>query len=81
MIGEQLTVPERMIVAPSVGVFRSVELDICYPSLLGANCMEAALASLAAHAEDAIRQERINAFAHPGERRAKANPSRGCAVA
>jgi biotin carboxyl carrier protein len=27
MIGEQLTVPERMIVAPSVGVFRSVELD------------------------------------------------------
>jgi biotin carboxyl carrier protein len=27
MIGERLTVPERMIVAPSVGVFRSVALD------------------------------------------------------
>ena len=27
MIGERLTVPERMIVAPSVGVFRSVDLD------------------------------------------------------
>jgi [acyl-carrier-protein] S-malonyltransferase len=27
MIGERLTVLERMIVAPSVGVFRSVALD------------------------------------------------------
>ena len=40
----------------SGGAFRSVELDICYPSAWGANGMEAALASLAAHAEDAIRQ-------------------------
>jgi glutamate synthase domain-containing protein 2/glutamate synthase domain-containing protein 3 len=40
----------------SGGAFRSVELDICYPAPWGANGMEAALASLAAHAEDAIRQ-------------------------
>ncbi len=40
----------------SGGAFRSVELDICYPAAWGANGMEAALASLAAHAEDAIRQ-------------------------
>ena len=38
----------------SGGAFRSVELDICYPAAWGANGMEAALASLAAHAEDAI---------------------------
>ncbi|MFI4970800.1 MAG: glutamate synthase-related protein, partial [Lysobacterales bacterium] len=35
--------------------FRSRELDICYPAAWGAAGMEAALASLAAHAEDAIR--------------------------
>jgi glutamate synthase domain-containing protein 2/glutamate synthase domain-containing protein 3 len=40
----------------SGGAFRSVELDICYPAPWGANGMEAALASLAAHAEDAITQ-------------------------
>ena len=40
----------------SGGAFRSIELDICYPSAWGANGMEAALASLAAHAEDAIHQ-------------------------
>ena len=40
----------------SGGAFRSIELDICYPAAWGANGMEAALASLAAHAEDAIRQ-------------------------
>ncbi|MCC7039445.1 MAG: glutamate synthase subunit alpha [Burkholderiales bacterium] len=40
----------------SGGAFKSVELDICYPAAWGANGMEAALASLAAHAEDAIRQ-------------------------
>ncbi len=40
----------------SGGAFRSVELDICYPAQWGANGMEAALASLAAHAEDAISQ-------------------------
>jgi len=34
--------------------FRSLELDICYPSDWGAAGMEAALASLCAHAEDAI---------------------------
>ena len=38
------------------GVFQAEELDICYPASWGANGMEAALASLAAHAEDAIRQ-------------------------
>jgi glutamate synthase domain-containing protein 1 len=40
----------------SGGAFRSIELDICYPSAWGSNGMEAALASLAAHAEDAIHQ-------------------------
>src|SRR5690242_1462193 len=40
----------------SGGAFRSIELDICYPSAWGGNGMEAALASLAAHAEDAIEQ-------------------------
>ena len=40
----------------SGGAFRAVELDICYPASWGATGMEAALASLAAHAEDAIRQ-------------------------
>ncbi len=40
----------------SGGAFRSVELDICYPAAWGANGMEAALGSLAAHAEDAIAQ-------------------------
>src|SRR5947209_8987028 len=40
----------------SGGAFRSIELDICYPAAWGANGMEAALASLAAHAEDAIHQ-------------------------
>ncbi|HEY3554912.1 MAG TPA: glutamate synthase central domain-containing protein, partial [Casimicrobiaceae bacterium] len=40
----------------SGGAFRSIELDICYPAAWGGNGMEAALASLAAHAEDAIRQ-------------------------
>ncbi len=40
------------------GVFRAEELDICYPAAWGANGMEAALASLAAHAEDAIRKGR-----------------------
>jgi glutamate synthase (NADPH/NADH) large chain len=38
----------------SGGAFRSIELDICYPSSWGGDGMEAALASLAAHAEDAI---------------------------
>ena len=38
----------------SGGAFKSVELDICYPAAWGANGMEAALARLAAHAEDAI---------------------------
>ena len=33
--------------------FRSLELDICYPAAWGAAGMEAALASLCAHAEDA----------------------------
>src|SRR5204862_3240096 len=37
------------------GEFRSLELDICYPAAWGAAGMEAALASLAAHAEDAIK--------------------------
>ncbi|HSS70304.1 MAG TPA: glutamate synthase large subunit [Casimicrobiaceae bacterium] len=36
------------------GTFRSLELDICYPAAWGAAGMEAALASLCAHAEDAI---------------------------
>jgi glutamate synthase domain-containing protein 2/glutamate synthase domain-containing protein 1/glutamate synthase domain-containing protein 3 len=36
------------------GEFRSKELDICYPAAWGAKGMEAALASLAAHAVDAI---------------------------
>ncbi|HSC98160.1 MAG TPA: glutamate synthase-related protein, partial [Casimicrobiaceae bacterium] len=40
----------------SGGAFRSIELDICYPSAWGGDGMEAALASLAAHAEDAIHQ-------------------------
>ncbi len=40
----------------SGGAFRSLELDIGYPAAWGANGMEAALASLAAHAEDAIHQ-------------------------
>ena len=40
------------------GAFKAEELDICYPASWGANGMEAALASLAAHAEDAIRQGR-----------------------
>src|SRR5437773_12416876 len=40
----------------SGGAFRSIELDICYPASWGANGMEAALASVAAHAEDAIHQ-------------------------
>ncbi|HEY4139230.1 MAG TPA: glutamate synthase central domain-containing protein, partial [Casimicrobiaceae bacterium] len=40
----------------SGGAFRSIELDICYPAHWGGNGMEAALASLAAHAEDAIHQ-------------------------
>jgi len=35
-------------------VFRSLELDICYPAAWGAAGMEAALASLCAHAQDAI---------------------------
>ncbi len=34
--------------------FRAYELDICYPAPWGANGMEAALASLAAEAEDAV---------------------------
>ena len=42
----------------SGGAFRCEELDICYPAGWGADGMEAALASLAAHAEDAIRQGR-----------------------
>ncbi len=42
----------------SGGAFKCEELDICYPAEWGANGMEAALASLAAHAEDAIRQGR-----------------------
>ena len=35
--------------------FRSLELDICYPAAWGAAGMEAALASLCARAEDAIK--------------------------
>jgi glutamate synthase domain-containing protein 2/glutamate synthase domain-containing protein 1/glutamate synthase domain-containing protein 3 len=37
------------------GEFRAKELDICYPAEWGAKGMEAALASLAAHAVDAIK--------------------------
>ncbi len=37
------------------GAFRAKELDICYPAAWGANGMEAALASLSAHAVDAIK--------------------------
>src|SRR4030095_16749062 len=37
----------------SGGAFKSLELDICYPAAWGANGMEAALASLAAHAAGA----------------------------
>src|SRR5213596_3363337 len=37
------------------GAYRSRELDICYPAAWGAAGMEAALASLCAHAEDAIK--------------------------
>ncbi|HUH92635.1 MAG TPA: glutamate synthase large subunit [Casimicrobiaceae bacterium] len=37
------------------GAFRSLELDICYLAEWGASGMEAALASLCAHAEDAIK--------------------------
>ncbi|MBK9605843.1 MAG: glutamate synthase subunit alpha [Betaproteobacteria bacterium] len=37
------------------GAFRAMELDMCYPAAWGANGMEAALASLAAHAVDAIK--------------------------
>ena len=36
------------------GAFKALELDICYPAAWGANGMEAALASLCAHAVDAI---------------------------
>ena len=42
----------------SGGAFHAEELDICYPAEWGANGMEAALASLAAHAVDAIRKGR-----------------------
>jgi len=42
----------------SGGAFHAEELDICYPAAWGANGMEAALASLAAHAVDAIAQGR-----------------------
>ncbi|CAG0964030.1 glutamate synthase (NADPH/NADH) large chain [Burkholderiales bacterium] len=42
----------------SGGAFQSDELDICYPAEWGANGMEAALASLAAHAVDAIERGR-----------------------
>jgi glutamate synthase (NADPH) large chain len=44
----------RHIALFSDGAFRSLELDICYPAAWGPNGMEAALASLCAHAEDAI---------------------------
>jgi glutamate synthase domain-containing protein 2/glutamate synthase domain-containing protein 3 len=37
------------------GVFKSKELDVCYPAPWGAAGMEAALASLCAHAEDALK--------------------------
>jgi glutamate synthase (NADPH) large chain len=37
------------------GAFKAYELDICYPAGWGANGMEAALASLCAEAEDAVR--------------------------
>ena len=37
------------------GKFRSFELDICYPVAWGKEGVEARLASLAAHAEDAVR--------------------------
>ncbi|MEO8134710.1 MAG: glutamate synthase central domain-containing protein, partial [Betaproteobacteria bacterium] len=37
------------------GAFRAKELDICYPAAWGANGMEAAVASLAAHTVDAIK--------------------------
>ena len=42
----------------SGGAFHAEELDICYPAAWGANGMEAALASLCAHAVDAIRTGR-----------------------
>jgi len=42
----------------SGGTFKSEELDIGYPASWGAAGMEAALASLAAHAVDAIKQGR-----------------------
>ncbi|MEP7063193.1 MAG: glutamate synthase-related protein, partial [Betaproteobacteria bacterium] len=42
----------------SGGAFHAEELDICYPAAWGANGMEAALASLCAHAVDAIRKGR-----------------------
>jgi glutamate synthase domain-containing protein 2/glutamate synthase domain-containing protein 1/glutamate synthase domain-containing protein 3 len=42
----------------SGGAFHAEELDICYPASWGGNGMEAALASLAAHAVDAIRKGR-----------------------
>src|SRR5207249_7794213 len=44
----------RHITLFTSGAFRSLELDICYPAAWGAAGMEAALASLCAHAEDAI---------------------------
>ncbi len=37
------------------GAFKAYELDICYPATWGADGMEAALASLSAEAEDAVR--------------------------
>ncbi|MEO5701138.1 MAG: glutamate synthase large subunit [Casimicrobiaceae bacterium] len=37
------------------GAFKAYELDICYPAQWGAKGMEAALASLSAEAEDAIK--------------------------
>ncbi len=37
------------------GAFKAYELDICYPAAWGGSGMEAALASLAAEAEDAVR--------------------------
>jgi glutamate synthase domain-containing protein 2/glutamate synthase domain-containing protein 1/glutamate synthase domain-containing protein 3 len=60
-VAQPILTPENMeklrhVELFSGGAFRSIELDICYPAAWGANGMEAALASLAAHAEDAIHQ-------------------------
>jgi biotin carboxyl carrier protein len=72
--GEGLVVPERMIVAPAVGVFRPVELDLGSPLSAGQTVGMVDGPGTSTPVASPFSGRLVGMLAHPGERLREGQP-------